>query len=119
MNSNTGFNKNHDKKTLLLPSKVNIRSRNVNQKLKARQTRSIDESSVVRYGTGASSKNAPHPLLPKKFTRNKEPSIQGAPSNNSSKGGRLLHSSFYMHKLHNRASTSVQGSRAESQSRHS
>ena len=54
------------------PSKVNFRSR-PNQKMKQKQARSIDESSVVRYDQGKNIHyNGPHPLLPKKFTRNKE-----------------------------------------------
>lgn len=64
--------KNVQKKSVVVPSKVNFRSRN-NQKLKARQAKSIDESSVVRYDQGKNmNSHGPHPLLPKKFTRTRE-----------------------------------------------
>lgn len=111
MNSNPVYN---NKKASLIASRTNFRSRGgFNSKQRQKQAKSIDESSVVRYGTN---KDGPNPL-PKKFMKMKDRVVQ-VPKPNQVRN-RVLHSSFYMHKLHNRASTSIQGSRAESQTRNS
>lgn len=106
MNSNPVYN---NKKASLIASRTNFRSRGgFNSKQRQKQAKSIDESSVVRYGTNT---NGPNNPLPKKFIKMKDRNGVQVPKPNQVRN-RVLHSSFYMHKLHNRASTSIQGSRA-------
>ena len=64
-----GISNLYKKTSTLGPSRVSIRSRGLKPKFNQKKTKSIDESIVVRYGSGNSVTQ--HPLLPKRFLKTK------------------------------------------------